>query len=61
MKSTFMRQLEDIEKENFGFLVLNRCPDDPHNLQKRCKGMATYYYPDILQVSVFSFITNNLL
>lgn len=56
MKSAFMMQLEDIEKENFGFLVLNRCPDDPHHIHKRCKGKTTYHYPDILQVGCLSFL-----
>lgn len=56
MKSAFLMQLEDIEKENFGFLVLNRCPDDPRHIHKRCKGKTTYHYPDILQHATFCLV-----
>ena len=50
MNHMFMRQLEDVERENTGFLILKRCPDDSNNIHKRCKGSVTYRYPDILQV-----------
>ena len=50
MNHMFMRQLEDIERENSGFLILQRCPEDSDNIHKRCKGKVSYQYPDILQV-----------
>ena len=50
MNHMFMRQLEDVERENSGFLVLKLCPDDANNIHKRCKGKMTYHYPDILKV-----------
>ena len=51
MNHRFMRELEDVEKENSGFLILKHCPDDVNNVNKRCKGAVTYDYPDILQVN----------
>ena len=51
MNHLFRRQLEEIERDNSGFLILKRCPDDLNNVYKRCKGSETYQYPEILQVS----------
>lgn len=50
MNAQFMKQLEDVEGENSGYLVLDQCPDESHNIHKRCKGKTSYHYPEILQV-----------
>lgn len=56
MNHLFRRQLEEIERDNSGFLILKRCPDDPNNVYKRCKGSETYQYPEILQHATFCLV-----
>ena len=46
----FRRQLEDVERESSGILILKHCADDSDIVFKRCKGTIFYHYPDILQV-----------
>ena len=56
MNHMFRRQLEDVERENSGFLILKHCADDPNNVYKRCKGTISYHYPDILQVTCLPLV-----
>lgn len=56
MNHMFRRQLEDVERENSGFLILKHCADDSNNVYKRCKGTISYHYPDILQRATFCLV-----
>ncbi|XP_022798901.1 exostosin-2-like [Stylophora pistillata] len=56
MNHLFRSQLEEVERDNSRFLILNHCPRDPNNVHKRCKGSETYQYPDILQHATFCLV-----